>query len=92
MVIKRRTDRWDKTPLTWFPIRYGKDGGGTGLTASVNCVNGHGAALYDHAISVDGKVDPSLVCEVGSCGWHEFVTLEGWTTPAREPGEGKGEG
>jgi hypothetical protein len=37
------------------------------------------AALSEHTINEEGVVVPSLVCPEDGCGWHEFVTLVGWS-------------
>jgi hypothetical protein len=35
--------------------------------------------LNAHTIERDGAVQPSVVCTIGGCSFHEFVKLEGWT-------------
>jgi hypothetical protein len=56
-----------------------------GRTAYVKCPNGHLAGIESHTIDDDGCVDPSVVCDGDGvtagpkCGWHEFITLEGWS-------------
>lgn len=49
----------------------------------VCCGNGHHADITDKwKIADDGSVTPSILCHGnarGSCGWHEFVRLEGWS-------------
>lgn len=32
-----------------------------------------------HVIWADGSVHESVLCSVPDCGYHEFITLEGWT-------------
>jgi hypothetical protein len=39
-------------------------------------------SLPNHKIDAAGKVTPSVVCPHSGCGFHEFVTLDGWTPPA----------
>ncbi len=41
-------------------------------------LNGHYLSLKNHAIFPDGVVQPSVVCPVEGCGFHEFVLLEGY--------------
>jgi hypothetical protein len=50
---------------------------GDRYTALVTCPGcGTALSLSRHTIADDGCVTPSLACP--SCGWHDFVVLEGW--------------
>lgn len=60
------TDRGGK----WWPW------GGHTMIECPDC--GNVATLDDHKIAGNGKVEPSVVCPEEGCGFHEFVTLEGW--------------
>lgn len=42
------------------------------------CSNGHYLGITDHNISNDGTVNPSVVCPVKDCGFHEHIKLEGY--------------
>jgi hypothetical protein len=45
----------------------------------VKCPTCRGAAgLGKHTITPAGLVEPSVVCGYAGCGFHEFITLEGW--------------
>lgn len=50
----------------------------TGLTAMLTCPNGHVALLDDHTIKPTGEVEPSVVCPVDDCTFHDNVFLDGW--------------
>ena len=50
------------------------------MTATMSCPTcGQVASLSGHTINPGGHVNPSLVCPYEGCGFHEYVTLEGWT-------------
>lgn len=53
---------------------------GRTLLCFVTCPAGHTCALTSppHTIASDGTAQPSLVCPVAGCGFHEFVTFDGW--------------
>lgn len=52
---------------------------GGGYSASICCPEcGHFSVLTDHEIDADGRVQPSVVCPVDSCTFHEFIQLEDW--------------
>lgn len=40
--------------------------------------NGHFLSIHKHTILDDGTVQPSVVCPVDGCGFHEFVKLKDW--------------
>jgi hypothetical protein len=48
----------------------------------MTCTLGHGIVLKDHAVSENGNVRPSVVCNAPGCSFHEIVTLQGWTEGA----------
>lgn len=52
------------------------DGKRTALVSCPEC--GKVASLSGHTIAANGDVTPSLICPF-DCGFHEYVTLEGWT-------------
>ena len=72
--LGRGSGRWDKTPLTWWPVRILR----RRTTANVVCSVGHAGLITDHEIAADGTVTPSVVCTQGGCVFHEFVRLVGW--------------
>jgi hypothetical protein len=50
------------------------------------CPRGHMGWMDNHKIAADGKVTPSVVCPVKDCGFHQYITLTGWTPlPAPAP-------
>lgn len=54
-----------------------------GHTVQVDCPGcGVRLPLYidplDHEVGPGGTVKPSLVCPLDDCGFHAYVTLEGW--------------
>jgi len=55
-------------PLSWWRSNY---------KVWMTCSNGH-PAILEHDIAVNGKVSPSVVCIEDECGFHEYVTLEGY--------------
>jgi predicted RNA-binding Zn-ribbon protein involved in translation (DUF1610 family) len=62
-------------PGTWKGLKTPGD-----RSASFTCpVCGQTAVLTDHAINEAGDVWPSVVCPGINCGFHEYVTLIGWT-------------
>lgn len=50
-----------------------------GIKAVTCCPSGHHGSLRTHEIKPDGEVTPSYVCPEPTCGWHEWVRLEGWS-------------
>lgn len=48
--------------------------------AQMTCPNGHGLTLRGHSIESTGRAHPSVVCPVAGCTFHEFVTLDDWTS------------
>lgn len=53
-----------------------EDGKRTAIVSCPGC--SQVASLSAHTIADNGDVDPSLVCPF-DCGFHEYVTLGGWT-------------
>jgi hypothetical protein len=47
-------------------------------TARVVCPGCGMTFALDHDIASDGTVTPSMICPIKSCGFHEYVKLEGW--------------
>jgi hypothetical protein len=75
ITFKRGTDRFDMTPLTWWPVRiYGRER----KTANIVCSQGHPGLITEHDIAPDGTVSPSVVCTTEGCSFHDYVKLEGW--------------
>lgn len=35
--------------------------------------------ILSHSISLEGALNPSLVCPNDSCGWHVWVVFQDWT-------------
>lgn len=78
-ILRRAPDRRIPTePGTWAAIYDTRGDFGTVAIACPQC--GAGSAL-EHEILADGTVKPSVV---HPCGYHEFVTLEGWDLGHRE--------
>ena len=46
--------------------------------AELTCPFGHALTLRAHSITVDGRVQPSVVCHSLGCRFHEFVQLKDW--------------
>ena len=44
------------------------------------CPNGHVGILSNHAVDGAGVVTPSVVCDRHGCGFHDHVTLLGYTS------------
>lgn len=71
-------------PGQWWPNRNGSV-----MTATYYCPDcGEPMSLSNHGISADGVVTPSVVApthaelvEHKRCGFHDFVTLNGWVAP-----------
>ena len=68
-------DVWLEEPGTYRAARL--DGRRTATMSCPRC--GRPASLSGHEIAASGEVSPSVVCPHEPCGFHEFVTLEGWT-------------
>lgn len=48
------------------------------------CSNGHlGSIGKRHSIDPDGTVNPSVVCHVEGCSFHEFVILDSYYQEAQ---------
>lgn len=69
------SDTWLSEPGRWRgAIRDGI------RTATVSCPGcAASASLSGHTIGPTGDVSPSLMCPFDGCGFHEFVTLVGWS-------------
>lgn len=81
LTLKHSTNYDDDIPLTW---RNYIDIGGIVLECSPVIVDtkNHFLSIHKHSIAQDGTVNPSVVCPVDKCGFHEFIRLEGWTGKA----------
>jgi hypothetical protein len=75
------------TPSTWRKFVLGKNGVPNEYRkqyehdlAFATCPNGHECRINGkvHTIEANGDLNPSYVCPVKDCGFHVFVTLEGW--------------
>lgn len=59
---------------TWHKgIRDGKE------ETYFTCACGAGGPLEGHVVGTDGVVVPSVHHDIPSCGFHHFITLEGYT-------------
>jgi len=81
----------DYKPGTWKGLLIGKR---QRRSASFTCPNGHVCSLSKYEILADGSVHPSVICSMDGCGFHEFITLEGWAAfppapPLEEASEGQ---
>lgn len=72
-------------PLTWRYYRYKEeilkvenDKKQLVKLLVVVCSNGHYLGIIDHNISNDGTVNPSVVCPVKDCRFHDYIKLEGY--------------
>lgn len=85
VVVELHFLAWDGTgdsaPLTWDygkrlrrKMPYEKD------IAVTTCLKGHTLRVSSdvHRIADDGTMNPSYVCPVDGCGFHEWVRLVGW--------------
>lgn len=69
---------------TWKGLQIGKR---ERRSASFTCPNGHTVSLSKYEIIANGSVHPSVLCpgdEQGRCGFHEFITLIGWSANGTE--------
>ena len=68
-------------PLTWdYAVRISRKPPWDNDMALCTCRNGHSTRMVStvHTIAADGVVNPSYVCPVGGCSFHEWVRLVGW--------------
>ena len=68
-------------------------GDGRRLKPLIRCRCGWWCGIGLHSVAADGTVSASFhhtpECDPGrGCGWHAFVTLDGYDGPAFGPGEG----
>jgi len=42
------------------------------------CPNGHIGSLFNHTISDDGSVFPSVQCMEAGCTFHAYIKLKDW--------------
>jgi len=61
---------------TWKGLLLGKR---ERRSASFTDPNGHTLSLSKYEILKNGTVHPSVLCPMDGCGFHEFITLEGWS-------------
>lgn len=62
-----------RRPETWHKER--------GVKAITVCSAGHLGSVLTHTIDDNGVVNPSVVCGVTGCDFHEFVKLNDWPQP-----------
>lgn len=67
-------DTWLTDPGVWRGAT--RDGERTATMSCPEC--GEVASLSNHEIAPNGDVSPSVVCPHEGCGFHRYVTLEGW--------------
>lgn len=65
----------DPPPLHWKPCHPST---ARRFKAEMTCSAGHGLVLKGHRISDDGRVNPSVVCMMPGCSFHEVVRLQAW--------------
>lgn len=49
----------------------------------MRCLCGNLIGIGQHRVDDNGDVNPSVSHDWG-CGWHHYITLEGWTYGVRE--------
>lgn len=65
----------DPPPMHWKPCHPSTM---RRFKAEMTCSAGHSLVLRSHQIAEDGRVQPSVVCTVPGCSFHEFVRLQTW--------------
>ena len=71
--LKQAVQKWPKSG-EWCWVNRAD---GT-RSAVIGCPDCGQAASLDHTIGPNGDVDPSLVCPLDACRFHEYVRLVGW--------------
>lgn len=88
VTIKRATGDWDNAPTTYISQQNqgpcwirALDVADNVCKPLIKCNCGELVALaYGHHVHSDGKVTNSFYHrEPEGCGWHVFLTLDGWT-------------
>jgi hypothetical protein len=77
----------EPSPSTWDYCTHAKPATGKShldnTVALCTCPNGHtcGLSRTIHTIieNENGRLSPSYVCPVIGCGFHEWVSLSGWS-------------
>lgn len=60
--------------------RWQRGSTGNEKTALISCPTcGNVSSLSQHTIDDLGRVTPSLMCPHGTCDFHDFVHLVGWS-------------
>lgn len=85
ITFKKDTNNEDKS-LTWRYYRYDNqilmvENKKKELVKLLVIVdpNDHYIGIVDHIINLDGTVNPSVVCPIKGCTFHDFIKLEGLT-------------
>jgi hypothetical protein len=77
MILFKNSPNWDgDQPLTWR--NYIDNGKVLKCSPVIVDINGHYLSIHKHTILDDGMVQPSVVCPIQGCGFHDFVKLEEW--------------
>lgn len=74
MIIFKHDSKAEDLPLTWRKLKLANGR----ISATIICPNKHYGALINHEILEDGTVQPSVVCPIQGCGFHDNIKLEGW--------------
>ena len=86
----RRRERPPLYPVVVFPLHRGHGNAPPSrwkkchpstmrrFKAELTCPSGHALTLRAHSITMDGRVQPSVVCRSPGCKFHEFVQLKDW--------------
>ena len=83
---KYNQEDWNKTKApVWHPIANHQDG--TPHKPIVRCDCGQWVGLQAHSIEPSGEVNASFLHKPNGCGWHVFITLDGWDGGKREAGK-----
>lgn len=83
MIIVQKTIEENPKPLTWHKVDNELE-----ERIFFTCPNGHTSLLEDlivpwnilHHVNKKGKVRPSVICFSKGCKFHDFITLQDWTS------------
>lgn len=76
IIFKLSPDFENDFPLTWRNYKY--EGKILECSPVIVCSNGHYLSIHKHTILEDGTVNPSVVCPVKDCNFHDYIKLEGY--------------
>lgn len=68
--VPRRTDDDTGSAAAWWYFAG---------TAMLRCPNCGRQCFLNHEIAEDGTVNPSVICPFAGCGFHDWITLVGWS-------------